>query len=222
MQQIVPEKLHTLRPAMPIKHSEQTDEFPFATPDILLNQQAILHLCSCPSVHDLTCVEPIELKHQAAKLQLAVKRQGMGLVRDNAGKNLIDGYQSTFADFRETVLWSEYELGIVTEMETLPADFYLEVLVWLVLYFGDHSFVGLTLLKPFLTVITYAYNFLYLLFLEGKSLESCVLCGVQLRQSVYTIVFEDIAQIVHVVNHAYLLNLIDFVSVSEIHYVWTN
>jgi hypothetical protein len=146
----------------------------------------------------------------------------MRFVRNDAGKHLINGYQPTFADFRETVLGGEYELGIVAEMETLPADFYLKVLVWLVLYFGYQSFVGFTLLKPLFAIVTDAYDFLDLFFLEGKSFEPCVLCGVQLRQSVYTIVFEDIAQIVHMVNHAYLLNLIDFVSVSEIHYVWTN
>lgn len=50
MQQIVPEEFHTLGPAMPIKHREQTDEFPFTTSDILLNQQTILHFCSCASI----------------------------------------------------------------------------------------------------------------------------------------------------------------------------
>lgn len=87
---------------------------------------------------------------------MAVKGQSMGFVRDYAGEHLINGYQSTFAYFSETVLWSEYELGIVTEMKTLPPNLYLKIFVGFVLYFGYQSSVGFTLLKPFFAVVTYA------------------------------------------------------------------
>jgi len=62
---------------MTVEDCQKTDEFPFASSDIFLYQEAVFHIGAVSYVFYFTCIKAIKLKHQVPKLELAVQGQGM-------------------------------------------------------------------------------------------------------------------------------------------------
>ena len=110
-------------------------------------------------------------------------------------------------------------IRVITKIETFPANFYLKIFVGLILYLCDQSAIFFTLLKPLFTVIADPLNFLYFLLIERESLEVSILSCVKLRKCTNTVVGQDFAQGVHMIRHADLLYLIDFIPKGEFYYV---
>lgn len=71
-------------------------------------------------------------------------------------------------------------------------------------------------MKPFFGIVGDSLDFFDLLLLERKPLEVGVLCSIKLRKCANPIVCQDITQIVDMISHTNLLNLVNLVSKSEV------
>ena len=202
---------------MSVKDSEQTNQLPLTAANILFDQNTIFHLSTGSYVKNFASVKSVQLKHKIAQFQLVMKGQCMLFMWNNFGKNLIFGDKPTFIDFCHTVFRGEDHVNIISEVKDFPSYLNLEILMGLILNPADKAIILFSLLKPFFTVTTYSPDFFYLLLLKWKTLKVCVLGCIQLGKSVNSIILKNVAQIIHVIGHADLFDLIYFIAICKIY-----
>lgn len=113
------------------------------------------------------------------------------------------------------MLNAEYAIRIVAKVVRLPANFHRKVCKRLTEEGQIESSINLVLIIPLLGLPADSHQFFLIFLIKGKLFETRVFSCKKLGKCADSIVLKHIAQIRDMVNHAYLLNLIDRLSSIE-------
>lgn len=137
-------------------------------------------------------------------------------------EDLLNGHDFALRDLSDDILAVKQKIRLIADMKGLPSNFKRKVLQRFVQIVDIESPVFPSLLVPVFCLIADPFELLYFLLVEGVALKIVIVGREELRDGMDAVVFEDVAEVSEVVDHADLLDLVDGLCEVEANQVRSN